>query len=61
MFEKIVVIMIMAALLVWLYSRIRRQPEAFSWANMSRSATVMGVLALALLGFIVFLVLLLRG
>lgn len=51
-----------AGLLIWLLiSTIKRSPSTFSAANFSKSFTTMGILALILIGFIGFCVLLLRS
>lgn len=53
--------LIAAALIVWvLYRSIKRQPEQFSRANLSKSLSSMGILALLLIGFVALLVLLTR-
>lgn len=44
-----------------LFHQVRRHPGAFTAANLSKSLTVLGVLALILIGFIAMLVLLVSG
>lgn len=61
MLEKIVLCLVMAGLLVLLFHQIRRHPGAFSAANLGKSLTVLGVLALILIGFITLLVLFASG
>ena len=49
-------------LIVWiLYRGIRGNPNAFSKASFNKSLTTMGLLALILMAFITFCVLLLRS
>ncbi len=48
-------------LLLWvLYRGIKGNPDAFSKANLSKSTTTLGVLALLLIGVIAFAVMMLR-
>ncbi len=50
-----------AALIVWiLYRSIKHNPQQFSRANLSKSFSSMGILALLLIGFVALLVVLLR-
>lgn len=52
---------VIAGLVVWLiFHMVRHNPGSFTKENFSKSATLMGVLALALIGFIALLVVLLR-
>lgn len=51
-----------AALIVWvLYRTIKGRPEQFTRANLAKSFSSMGILALLLIGFVGLLVLMLRG
>jgi hypothetical protein len=51
-----------ACFIVWyMYTTIKRQPGAFNRTTLSKSLTTMGVLALILIAFIAFCVLLLRA
>ena len=51
-----------AALIVWvLYRNIKGRPEQFSRANLTKSFSSMGILALLLIGFVALLVLMLKG
>ena len=51
-----------AGLLVWfMFHVVKRSPDTFSSANFSKSLTTMGLLALALIAFIGFCILLLRS
>jgi hypothetical protein len=53
--------LIAAGLIVWvLYRNIKGRPEQFSRENLSKSFSTMGFLALILIGFIAFLVFMLR-
>lgn len=53
--------LIAAGLIVWvLYRSIKGRPEQFSRENFSKSFSTMGFLALILIVFIAFLVLILR-
>lgn len=50
-----------AALMAWLlYRHVRTNPQAFSKENLSKSFFTLGILALGLIGFIWFLVIMLR-
>lgn len=50
-----------AGLIIWyLYTLIKNRPEQFSRANLGKSFSSMGFLALLLIGFIFLLVLILR-
>lgn len=50
-----------AGLIVWfLYRTIKGRPEQFSRENLSKSFLTMGVLALILIVFVAFLVMMLR-
>lgn len=50
-----------AALIVWvLYRNIKGRPEQFSRANLAKSFSSMGMLALFLIGFVALLVLMLK-
>ena len=50
-----------AGLIVFiLYRNIKGQPEQFSRANLMKSFSSMGILALLLIGFVAFLVFMLR-
>jgi uncharacterized membrane protein YidH (DUF202 family) len=50
-----------AALIIWvLYRNIKNRPEQFSRQNLSKSASSMGILALILIVFVAFLVLLVK-
>lgn len=50
-----------AVLIIWfLYRSIKGRPDVFSSVNMSKSLRTMGLLALLLIAFIAFLVLMLR-
>jgi glycerol uptake facilitator-like aquaporin len=50
-----------AALIVWvLYRNIKGRPEQFSRANLTKSFSSMGMLALFLIGFVALLVLMLK-
>lgn len=50
-----------AGLIIWiLYRSIKGQPDTFSRENMSKSFLSMGILALVLIAFVGFLVLMLR-
>ncbi len=50
-----------AALIVWiLYRTIKQRPEQFSRENLSKSFFSLGILAVILIIFVAFLVLLLR-
>jgi putative copper export protein len=53
---------LVAGLLVWLVFRYARQnPQAFSKQNMAKSFSTMGVLALLLIGFVAFCIMLLNS
>ncbi|WP_058453820.1 MULTISPECIES: hypothetical protein [Legionella] len=53
--------LIAAGLIVWLlYRSIKGRPDQFSRENLSKSFTTMGFLGLILIGFIAFLVFMLR-
>lgn len=50
------------ALLLWMcYRGVKNNPGAFSGKNLSKSFATLGVLALLLIGFIWFLVLMLKS
>lgn len=50
-----------AGLIVWLlYRTIKGRPEQFSRANLSKSFSSMGMLALLLIGFVFLLIILVR-
>ena len=49
-----------AVLLFFLYRNIKGNPQAFSKANLSKSVSTLGVLALFLIGFIALLILILK-
>jgi len=50
-----------AALIVWIiYANIKNRPELFSRANLSKSFSSMGILALLLIGFVALLVFVVR-
>lgn len=51
-----------AALIVWvLYRNIKGRPEQFTRANLTKSFSSMGILALLLIGFVALLVLMLKN
>jgi hypothetical protein len=51
-----------AALVIWiLYRQIKSRPEQFSRDHLSKSFSTLGLLALLLIGFVAFLVMLLRA
>jgi hypothetical protein len=51
-----------AGLIIWiLYRAIKGRPEQFTGENLSKSFLTMGVLAIILIAFIAFLVLMLRS
>ncbi len=51
-----------AILIAWiLYRQIKRNPQAFSRENLSKSFSTLAILALLLIAFIAFLVFLLRA
>lgn len=53
---------VVAVLLIYsLYQRVKRDPAAFSKKNLLESSYVLGLLALALIGLIVFCVMLLKA
>lgn len=53
--------LIAAGLILWvLYRSIKGRPEQFSRENLSKSFTTMGFLALILIAFVGFLIVLLR-
>lgn len=55
-------LLVICAFIVWrIYKVIQQNPELMSRANLSKSFTTVGVLALILLGGIAILVLLLRS
>ncbi|NQY41921.1 MAG: hypothetical protein HRT87_01040 [Legionellales bacterium] len=59
-FEQIF-ILFLCAFLVWMLVRfIKREPQAFSKKNLEKSFYTMGLLALALIAFIAFGVIILR-
>lgn len=60
MLEKIVVAMLIATLMFFLYHRIKNQPEAFSKASLSQSASALGILALALIAVVFVMIELLK-
>lgn len=50
-----------AVLIIWLlYSTIKKRPDQFSRVNLSKSFGTMGVLALILIIFVAFLVMIVR-
>lgn len=50
-----------AGLIIWvLYTRIKHDPQTFSRANLSKSFSTMGILALVLIIFVFLLVMLAR-
>lgn len=50
-----------AGLIIWfLYRSIKGNPQAFSKENLSKSFSTMGILALGLIVFVVFLVMMLN-
>ncbi|KTC68699.1 hypothetical protein Lbir_2232 [Legionella birminghamensis] len=52
---------IAASLIVWyLYRTVKNRPELFSRENMNKSMGTMGVLALILIAFVGFLILMLK-
>lgn len=56
-----IAMLIAGLVLAWMsYRYVRGNPEAFSRANLSKSATTLGILALFLIAFIWLLVLFLR-
>lgn len=58
---SLLLLIIGAGLLIWLVTqRIRHNPEAFSSSNLNKSAQTLGILALCLIAFIAFVVLMLR-
>jgi putative copper export protein len=51
-----------AALIIWiLYRTIKGRPDQFSRANLMKSFSSMGILALILIGFVALLVLMVRS
>lgn len=51
-----------AALIVWIiYSNIKGRPEQFNRANLSKSFSSMGILALILIAFVALLVVMVRN
>ncbi|KTD52087.1 hypothetical protein Lqui_0931 [Legionella quinlivanii] len=51
-----------AGLIVWyLYRTVKNRPELFSRENMSKSFGTMGVLAIILIAFVGFLILMLKN
>ena len=51
-----------ASLIVWvLYRNIKGRPEQFTRANLTKSFSSMGILALLLIGFVALLVLMLKN
>lgn len=54
--------LIAAGLIVWmLYRTIKGRPEQFSRANLNKSFSSMGILALVLIGFVALLVLIVKS
>lgn len=60
MWTELGMTLLMMLLAYLLYRQIKHQPDAFSAANMSRSASVLGILALLLIAFLALCVVLLR-
>ena len=57
-----ILVLIGAGLIIFIvYRAIKGNPMQFSAANLNKSALTMGVLAIILIGFIAFLVLMLRN
>ena len=55
-------LLIVGVLIAWmLYKQIKGNPQAFSRENLSKSFYTLGILALLLIVFIAFLVMMLRG
>ena len=53
---------VFAGFFAWLlYSQVKSNPEAFSTANFSKSAYTLGILALVLIAFIAFCIMILRA
>jgi hypothetical protein len=53
---------VVAGLLVWLVFRyVRHNPQAFNKQNMAKSFSTMGILALLLIGFVAFCIMLLNS
>jgi putative copper export protein len=51
-----------AALIIWvIYSNIKGRPEQFSKANLSKSFSSMGILALILIAFVALLIFMVRS
>lgn len=58
---QILLIILGIAIVVILYRSIRYQPEKFSKENLNKSAYTMALLALGLIAFVAFLVIMLRA
>lgn len=59
--EKIIAVIAAIGLLVWLYYGIKGNPQVFTKENFGKSFSSMGILALILIAFIAFCILLLRS
>lgn len=58
---QILLIILGIAIVFILYRTVRHQPEKFSKENLNKSAYTMGLLALGLIAFVAFLVMMLRA
>ena len=57
-----IALLIAGALIAWmLYRQIKGNPQSFSRENLTKSVYTLGILALLLIGFIAFLVMMLKS
>lgn len=59
--EALVAALVAGLLIYSLFRSIRHNPEAFSKANLAKGSYTLGLLALALMGLILFCILLLKN
>lgn len=57
----LILYLIVAAMLLWLtYQFVRHNKDTFSWSNFLKTSNTLGILALCLIAFIGFCIVLLR-
>ncbi len=60
-FYQILAIVLIGLAIWWLYRTVKNQPQLFSKDNLNKSVYTLGVLALILIVFVAFLVMLVRN
>ena len=58
--QQLLLILGAAALIWWMFIIVKHNPSSFTMSNLNKTLTTMGILALILIGFIAFLVWMLR-